>query len=102
MVEIDNTAHADEEKDGLFPIPSNETERDADLDKIKFDRMEAGDFDFDSTNDNQNVGMLGLAGWELVAATPEIETTHPIGNDAAIAAVRTSKIVLIFKRPLGP
>jgi hypothetical protein len=43
---------------------------------------------------------LGSEGWELVSAIPQIETTHPISHDEVIAAVRTGKIILIFKRPL--
>ena len=60
---------------------------------MDLNRSATGDFDLD-------FGSLGGGGWELVSAIPQLETTHLTGHDEIISAVRTAKIILIFKRPM--
>lgn len=66
------------------------------MDFASLERRGVGDFDF---QDKNNLDRLGTEGWELVSAIPQTETMHPPNNDFAIDAIRTGKIILIFKRP---
>jgi len=96
IVEIDNSAHADRSD-----ISAQYATLDADTFIKKTDEAlaDSGKFEFYPTNFTSGMWGLGNDGWELVAVIPQIETTHPVGHDEVISAVRTAKVILIFKRP---
>jgi hypothetical protein len=52
---------------------------------------------FDSTEHFNDFEKLGTNGWELVSATPLLETTYP---ESARPFIRTEKVLLIFKKQL--
>ncbi|MDR3459569.1 MAG: hypothetical protein P4N60_19235 [Verrucomicrobiae bacterium] len=62
---------------------------------VKYEDEQLGEFDFP-----KNWNLLDAQGkdhWELVSATPLIQTSYP--DTAAQPYTRTEKIFLIFKRP---
>lgn len=72
--------------------------------RYQLEKRMPGEFGLEQVPDTNfptdNLRQLGQQGWELVAAVPEIETIEDAGGHQGFHNVRTSKLDLIFKRPV--